>query len=682
MWPISARINAKLVEVSDKVTTWVEIILEPGMRPRCKLPSSVRVKAQSTPKACNLIDMSSKVPLGDDIYQLDPYMDMEFVPDNECTTLSGREGGSNVYTQTLMQQQDDPVGVDMEDLTAEDDYVLINNIRVANDNSNAVRDSDTDTNSGPAPRSASEYNREEIRALRYNKVVPSSEDERLQLVLDAHAFGHFGVEAMFQNIWNNGFYWTNMRDACSKVVMSCVPCLRYSIVKHGYHPMMPITARMPMDHLAVDTVEAFPISQDGYKYIVTVVDVCTRFVFLRPVKDHSAKSVAKVLLHIVRDFGIPKILQSDNGLDYASELVTELCSLLDIDKRLTAPYHPQANGAVERMNHEAELVLYKWLDGEPMHWKRLLPVVQTALNNRVSVRHGSTPFSLMFCRKLNGFVDYNKVELNDLDPEWYNNRLRMAMELIYPAIHSKTKSYVDKRKEYFDSSKKLLKGDFPEGSLVMVDNPNRKLKTDPKRLGPFIVVRRNTGGAYELKNSLGEAMDTPYPASRLTPALPGLTDDNRGREVFYVDRIIDHRLDATGKRYQYRVRWVGYGPSSDTWEPSESFDDPSFVTNYQRMVGLYEGVRKKRSRTKEEVGDSLGGGYVKRIHIKKVLFIKPCATESPIQGRRLGDGFYDESLFHQSPKDHMLTGATKEHANSSNNGDITKYGNNIIILNK
>ena len=48
---------------------------------------------------------------------------------------------------------------------------------------------------------------------------------------------------------------------------------------------------------------------------------------------------------------------------------------------------------------------------------------------------------------------------------------------------------------------------------------------------------------------------------------------------------------------------------------------------------------------------------VKGIHIKqhpnKVLLVKPCAKESPIQGRRFGDGFSDSGLFHQYPKEHV-----------------------------
>lgn len=35
-----------------------------------------------------------------------------------------------------------------------------------------------------------------------------------------------------------------------------------------------------------------------------------------------------------------------------------------------------------------------------------------------------------------------------------------------------------------------------------------------------------------------------------------------------INRIVDHR--KTRKQYEYRIRWEGYGPDDDTWEPHES----------------------------------------------------------------------------------------------------------------
>jgi len=42
-----------------------------------------------------------------------------------------------------------------------------------------------------------------------------------------------------------------------------------------------------------------------------------------------------------------------------------------------------------------------------------------------------------------------------------------------------------------------------------------------------------------------------------------------GNLVFEVQGIVDHRKEKNGKS-SYRIRWVGYPPSEDTWEPQEN----------------------------------------------------------------------------------------------------------------
>jgi len=39
--------------------------------------------------------------------------------------------------------------------------------------------------------------------------------------------------------------------------------------------------------------------------------------------------------------GLPEVIVSDNGGEFHNELDNQLCSLLNINRRLTTPYHPQ-----------------------------------------------------------------------------------------------------------------------------------------------------------------------------------------------------------------------------------------------------------------------------------------------------------------------------------------------------
>jgi hypothetical protein len=78
-------------------------------------------------------------------------------------------------------------------------------------------------------------------------------------------------------------------------------------------------------------------------------------------------------------------------------------------------------------------------------------------------------------------------------------------------------------KEQFEKRfhKKLSNQDFKSGDLVLVRNSqiekelNRKSK--PRYLGPYEVIRRNRGGAYELKELDGSRLVTKIATFRLIP---------------------------------------------------------------------------------------------------------------------------------------------------------------------
>ena len=66
------------------------------------------------------------------------------------------------------------------------------------------------------------------------------EDLREILLQRAHAQGHFGAEAAYKALFYNGHHWPTMRKDCNLIVRTCIPCQRFNIGKHGYHPLTSI----------------------------------------------------------------------------------------------------------------------------------------------------------------------------------------------------------------------------------------------------------------------------------------------------------------------------------------------------------------------------------------------------------------------------------------------------------
>lgn len=62
-----------------------------------------------------------------------------------------------------------------------------------------------------------------------------------------------------------------------------------------------------------DCVGPLPKTKRGYQYLLTVMDVSTRFLEAFPLRNISAKSVLDCLLKFFTQFGLPREIQSDQG---------------------------------------------------------------------------------------------------------------------------------------------------------------------------------------------------------------------------------------------------------------------------------------------------------------------------------------------------------------------------------
>jgi putative transposase len=94
----------------------------------------------------------------------------------------------------------------------------------------------------------------------------------------------------------------------------------------------------------------------GYYYLVTVMDDYSRFILgWKLQKDMSANSLIEVVQQAVDLTGMTDVpvedrtrLLSDNGAGYVSRTFRDYLRLVGIGHILSAPYHPQTNGKVER----------------------------------------------------------------------------------------------------------------------------------------------------------------------------------------------------------------------------------------------------------------------------------------------------------------------------------------------
>ena len=80
----------------------------------------------------------------------------------------------------------------------------------------------------------------------------------------------------------------------------------------------------------MDVVGPLPRTQKGYRYTLSVVDLDTRYPECIPLRDQSVEEVADTLIGIFSRVGIPQQIASDQGANFMSILMKELCDQFQI----------------------------------------------------------------------------------------------------------------------------------------------------------------------------------------------------------------------------------------------------------------------------------------------------------------------------------------------------------------
>lgn len=336
-----------------------------------------------------------------------------------------------------------------------------------------------------------------------NKTVLTDENDINVIISEFHISsvgGHQGITRTFNRI-RSYYYFPKMLSKIKKFIQKCENCQKNKASRINKCPLnITSTAKSAFEKVFLDIVGPLPASYYENKFILTIQDDLTKYSIAVPLQDQESDTVARAFVeHCVCKFGVPLIIQTDQGSNFMSNLFIKVAKLLKIKKLNSSAYHPESQGALEKSHQNFIEYLRNYSSKDPMQWDSWLPYAIFTFNSTPHTSTSYMPFELV-----HGFKPNLPSSLKSPIEPCYNyddyalelkfrlqNSWKIARENL---IHRKLKV-----KESFDKSSNLV--NFKIGDKVLLRNETRK-KLDPVWEGPYIVteVNSNVNSTIKIRN--------------------------------------------------------------------------------------------------------------------------------------------------------------------------------------
>ena len=453
--------------------------------------------------------------------------------------------------------------------------------------------------------------------------ITSVEGDKSSMIARAHGglVGHSGVN---RTLWilkeKLNISWKGMRQDVRKYIASCSTCQLLGTKADNYKGQSyHVTPAGPMDIITMDHIGPMKFDKDNsinmtYTHVLVIVDCFTKWTSLYAVVDTKAESAMEALFNFTCNMGEPVTIMSDNGPAFCSEVMGLFLRRWGIVHKPTTAYNHEENGIVERANREVIRHLRAiLLDGQvniENDWAKQLPFVGRIMNNHIHKSTGFTPFSLVYGRESNTFIDRKITELErgyKINPstEWIRNKFERQHKIINLARNHLAE--INKIPE----SKLLEQLEAPtpgEWVLVRRSDIMNNHKLAPVKEGPFRVIERDLNSEcpdiYWIDDHVN-GRNFKVHVSRLTKFLARDSDLKqiphiamKRKRMYEVEYILNHKNGdlnniKTKNDILFLVKWTNYNHEDNTWESFSNLENNSVLHDYLRENNADDWIPKR-----------------------------------------------------------------------------------------
>ncbi|KAF0525115.1 SCAN domain-containing protein 3-like [Gigaspora margarita] len=183
------------------------------------------------------------------------------------------------------------------------------------------------------------------------RVVPTYDSELREALFEKFHIGdaHFEYYKIYTMIYKRHIGIT--QHEVEKYVNACPTCIQNGSIKEK-SDLEPVVSDGPLEHLQVDLVDLLSYAEhnDRYSYVLTLIDIFSRYVWAIPLKDKKESTIHSELVNVFKNFGPPAKLQADNRSKFRTKVLKSMCDAFKIKLVHSRVRYPQSQGKIERFN--------------------------------------------------------------------------------------------------------------------------------------------------------------------------------------------------------------------------------------------------------------------------------------------------------------------------------------------
>lgn len=330
----------------------------------------------------------------------------------------------------------------------------------------------------------------------HNKVHVDNltEDEKQTIIKEYHVTptaGHPGINRMYKKL-RLKYNWKNLKSDVKRFVKKCEFCQKNKSVNKKVKAPLQITdtPNSAFEKCYFDCVGPLPISENGYRFLLTCQDSLTKYLIAIPLVNIEAATIAtSFVTDIICKYGLMNTLVTDQGTNFMSDLFKNVCKLFKVTKINCTSYHPESN-SVERAHRVLGEYLRNFVDKNKTNWCTLIPFFLFSYNTTPHSTTQFSPFELLFGKQPNLPTSITKTPEFRYYYDDYLSDLKYKLQYCQNVAKENLVKGKEKSKSLYD--KKAADINYNVGDKVLLFDEaakqNKSKKLYARYTGPYEII--------------------------------------------------------------------------------------------------------------------------------------------------------------------------------------------------